>query len=240
MPLLPPISAREVAEGLYGATRLAKGDPHGIQFFGDTPEAFWKSFWAAAIAAPAYALLVAIDLSGEHVTSGWLRVVLIECVSYVAAWVAFPLAMHYVAEFIDREEQYIRYICASNWGSVLQVTLYLFVTAFLALDVLPHALAVIVSLAAYGAIFLYQWWVARVGLDLGRGGAVGARLLDQRLRLGAGGRDRRGGVGVGLRERARRLGARLREQRVPQRAEVHGSTAQTSPGRSSSRSASSS
>lgn len=178
MPLLPPISTAEVAQGLYGATRLAKGDRNGIRFFGDTPEAFWKSFWAAAVAAPAFAILVAIELSNVSVTSGPLRVVLIECVGYVAGWAAFPLAMHYVAEFIDREEHYIRYICAANWGSVLQVTLYLLVTAFLALDFLPRPLAVIVSLAAYAAIFVYQWWVARVGLELGRGGAVGIVVLD--------------------------------------------------------------
>jgi hypothetical protein len=178
MPLLPPISAAEVAEGLYGATRLAKGDRGGIRFFGDTPEAFWKSFWAAAVAAPPFALLVALELPGDHVTSGWLRVLLIECIAYVAAWFAFPLAMHYVAEFIDRKERYIRYICASNWGTVLQVTVYLLVTAFLALDILPRPLAVVVSLSTYGAIFLYQWWVARVGLDLGRGGAAGIVVLD--------------------------------------------------------------
>ena len=183
MPLLPSISAREVAEGLYGATRLARGDSNGIHFFGDTPEAFWKSFWAAAIAAPAYALLIILEPRGEHVTSGPLRIILIECVAYVIAWAAFPLAMHYVAEFIDREEQYIRYICASNWASVLQVTLYLFITAIVALDILPNALAVIMSLAAYAAIFAYQWWVARVGLELGRGGAVGIVILDLGISL---------------------------------------------------------
>ena len=178
MALLPPISAREVAEGLYGATRLAKGDAHGIQFFGDTPEAFWKSFWAAAIAAPAYALLVIIELADTQVASGPLRVALIESIAYVAAWVAFPLAMHYVAEFIDREERYIRFIAAANWASVLEVAVYLFITSVLALDVLPHAVAEILRLSAYAAILVYQWWVARVGLEIGRGGAVGVVVLD--------------------------------------------------------------
>jgi hypothetical protein len=163
---------------LYGATRLAKGDRHGIRFFGDTPEAFWKSFWAAVVALPAYVLLIAIDLSNAHVASSGLRVLLIQAVAYVAAWTAFPLAMHYVAEFIDREERYIRFIGAWNWAAVLQVTFYLFVNAFLALDILPRALASIVSLAAYGTIFIYQWWVARVGLEIGRGGAIAIVFLD--------------------------------------------------------------
>jgi hypothetical protein len=178
MALLPPISAREIATALYGATRLAKGDPHGIDFFEDSIEAFWKSFWAAAIAAPLYALLIVIDLSGANITSGWFRVLLIEVVGYVAAWSAFPLAMHYVSEMIDREEQYIRYIVAFNWCAVLQVTLYLFVTAFLALDFLPRGVAVAISLATYAAIFVYQWYIARVGLELGRWGAAGIVVLD--------------------------------------------------------------
>lgn len=178
MPLLPPISAAEVAEGLYGATRLAMGDGRGIQFFGDTLEAFWKSFWAAAVAAPLYALVIGIDLATASVSSGPIRIVSIELVAYVAAWTAFPLVMHYVAEFIDREEHYIRYICANNWSRVLQVALFLFVSALLALELMPHALAVIVSLAVNIAIFVYQWWVARVGLEIGRGGAVGIVVLD--------------------------------------------------------------
>jgi hypothetical protein len=183
MALLPPTSLREVAEGLYGATRLAKGDAHGIHFFGDTPEAFWKSFWAAIVALPAYVLLIAIDLSSVPVSSSGVRVLLIEAVAYVAAWTAFPLAMHYVAEFIDRGERYIRFIAAWNWASVLQVTLYLFVNAFLATDMLPRGLVVFLSLATYGAIFVYQWWVARVGLDLGRGGAIGIVAMDFTISL---------------------------------------------------------
>jgi hypothetical protein len=175
---LPPISTREIAIALYGATRLAKGDPRGIDFFGDSTEEFWKSFWAAVVVAPAYVLLVAIGLSEAQVTSGWFRILLVEVVGYVAAWAAFPLAMHYVSEMIDREEQYIRYVVAFNWCVVLQVTLLLFVTAVLALDIVPRAGAIVISLATYAAIFAYQWYVARVGLELGRWGAGGIVLLE--------------------------------------------------------------
>jgi hypothetical protein len=175
---LPPISARDIMAALYGATRLAQGDRSGIQFFGDTVEAFWKSFWAAAILAPAYALLVIIHLSDAPVTSSLVRVTVVELVAYVALWAAFPLAMHYVTEAIDREEHYIRYIVANNWASVLQLMLQLFVASFLALDLLPHGVADALSLATYAAILVYQWFVARVGLELGSVGAAGIVLLD--------------------------------------------------------------
>ena len=176
--MLPPIGANDIGRALYGATRLARGDTQGIDFFEDTEEGFWRSFWAAVVVAPAYAILVAIELSDAQVASGWLRILLVEIIAYVAGWAAFPLAMHYVAEMIDREEQYFRYICANNWAIVLQVTLFLFVTALLALEILPRPVAVVVSVVAYGAIFVYQWFVAKVGLDLSGRGAVGIVALD--------------------------------------------------------------
>jgi hypothetical protein len=182
MALLPPISLHEVAEGLYGATRLAKGDAGSIQFFGDTPEAFWKSFWAAIVAAPMHALLLAIGLADAHVTSGWLRVVLIETVAYLVLWTAFPLAMHYVAELIDRDERYIRFICAANWSFVVQATFSLFMQALLAIE-FPGFVSGLLSLVTLVALLLYSWFIARVGLELSRLGAVGIVALDVMISL---------------------------------------------------------
>ena len=130
--MIPAITLREIAAALYGAVRLARGDAHGIDFFEDSVDGFWKSFWAAAIVAPAYAILLAINLDDAEIKSGILRIAIVELTAYVAGWAAFPLAMHYVAEFMDREERYLRYIAAANWCAVIQVGLYLFVTAFLA------------------------------------------------------------------------------------------------------------
>lgn len=183
MALLPPIGLREVAEGLYGATRLARGDPNGIQFFGDTPEAFWKSFWAAIVAVPMHALLLAIGLMDAHVTSGWLRVILIETVAYLVLWTAFPLVMHYVAELIDREERYIRFICAANWSFVLQTAFSLFMQAVLATNILPGFVSGLLSVATLAALLLYSWFIARVGLELSRLGAVGIVALDVMISL---------------------------------------------------------
>jgi hypothetical protein len=183
MALLPPISLREAAEGLYGATRLAKGDASGIQFFGDTPEAFWKSFWAAAIAAPMHALSLAINLADIQFASGTLRVLLIEAIAYAVLWTAFPLAMYYVVQAIDREERYIRFICATNWGFVLQASFGLFMRALIASDMFPEAIAVALSIVTLVALLLYVWFIARVGLDLSRAGAVGIVALDVTISL---------------------------------------------------------
>ena len=39
--------AAESATSLYGAFRLARFDPHGMNYFNAGPSGFWRSFWAA-------------------------------------------------------------------------------------------------------------------------------------------------------------------------------------------------
>ncbi len=180
---LPALTARHVTVALYGATRLAKGDPHGIEFFDDTAESFWRSFWAAAIVAPPYLLLLAFDLWGANIHSGPLRVMLIEAIAYVIGWTAFPVVAFYLCEAIGRQDRYIRYISAANWATVLQVTLYLFVTAVIATGLLPGALALALSLATHLALAVYGWFIARVGLILSAAGAAGVVALDIALSL---------------------------------------------------------
>ncbi len=180
---LPAITTRDVTVALYGATRLAKGDPHGIDFFDDTVEGFWRSFWAAVLVAPPYLLLLAFDLSGATIHSGPLRVFLVESIAYVIGWTAFPVVMFYLCEAIGRQDRYFRYISATNWATVLQVTLYLFVTAVIATGILPSGLALGASLAAHLALAVYGWFIARVGLILSAAGAAGVVALDIALSL---------------------------------------------------------
>jgi hypothetical protein len=177
------ITMREVAVALFGATRLAKGDAHGLDFFDDTVEAFWRSFWAAAVVAPPYLLLLAIELSGVPIHSGPMRVVLVEAVAYVIGWTAFPVAMFYLCEAIGRQDRYIRYIVAANWATVLQVSLYLLVSAVIAIGILPGALALAASLATHLALAVYAWFIARVGLLVSPAGAAGIVALDIAISL---------------------------------------------------------
>ncbi|MDX2142565.1 MAG: hypothetical protein SFV19_04360 [Rhodospirillaceae bacterium] len=56
-------SLREIVYGVFGAWRLARLDRSAMVHFDRTVEGFWKSFFAAAIVAPAYLILVATDLA---------------------------------------------------------------------------------------------------------------------------------------------------------------------------------
>ena len=171
------ITAPEIAQSLYGAWRLARLDASGLDLFGDDAEAFWRSFYAMLIAAPGFVILVALRLSGLELTSGPIHTLLIEAISYVVGWFAFPFIMLYVADQLDRRERFFRYIAAYNWAVVLQIALLLAVN-FLVLGVtMPAVVTGYIGFATTVAVLVYWWFIARVGLDIsGRAAAAVAGL----------------------------------------------------------------
>ena len=87
---IPPWTEVQLAVG--GALKLARGDPRGLDFFDTSIDGFWRSFRAALISYPFFLILLAFRVSAAHwEESGVLRIVAIETIGYVIAWVAFPL-----------------------------------------------------------------------------------------------------------------------------------------------------
>lgn len=159
------LNLRDLSAGVYGAWRMAWADASGLAHFDDSERGFWLSFWAAAIALPAYALVVALNIAtpdGSGPPIDGLRLLLVETIAYVIGWTAFPLAMISVADKLGRAQFYSRYIVANNWGGLLEMTAFLpavaAAQAFDALTVLPALVAI--------AMFAYQWFIARTALDL--------------------------------------------------------------------------
>ena len=175
------VTAREASYAIYGAFRLARFDASGAQFFDNTPEAFWNSFWAAVIVLPAYALLLLMRLADSPVNAGAGTVLLVEGIAYVAGWFAYPLAVFHIARAFGRQNVYYRYIAAYNWAVVLQVGLLLAVTALAGSGLLPRDIGAFLSLAGTAAILAYQWFIARAVFAATIGGALAMVALDLTL-----------------------------------------------------------
>ena len=171
------ITAPEVAKALYGAWRLARFDPGGLDQFGDTAEACWRSFYAMLIAAPFYVILVALRLSELETTNGPIHIFLVEVIAYVIGWFAYPFIMLYVADFLDRRERYYRYIVAYNWATVLLIALLTLVSVVVESLKLSLPSAAFLSFVIMLLILAYWWFIARVGLDI-KGWAVAIAGLD--------------------------------------------------------------
>src|SRR2546430_16643578 len=91
---MPTTAWLEARLALAGTLRLARGDRGGLACFDRSLDGFWRSFRAAAITYPLYLVLLTMRVSvAEWQRSGGWRIVLVETIGYVIAWVAFPLVM---------------------------------------------------------------------------------------------------------------------------------------------------
>lgn len=172
------ITVREISLGLFGAWRLAHLDPRGMDYFDRTLDGFWRSFWAAAVMAPAYALIVGLRLIERPTTSGSLRIAAIEIIGYAIGWTAFPLAAWYLLQALGKQDRYLGYIVAYNWANVLQICIYLPITALNASGGMPEAVMSILALAATVAVLYYQYFIARTALQVDMPIAAGIVFMD--------------------------------------------------------------
>ncbi len=177
------ITAREASQAIYGALRLARFDSDGIHFFENTVENFWRSFFAALLVIPFYAMLVLLRLGEIETTSGPAAVLVVESLSYVIGWTTYPLAMFYVARLMGRDQFFCRYIAAYNWATALQIVLFAAIAGITHSGLMPQSMAALLTVAAVGAIMAYQWFVARTGLEITPGAALGIVLLDLTLSI---------------------------------------------------------
>lgn len=168
------ITAAEIAAGLTGAFRLARRDPAGLNCFDASPHGFWRSFWAAALVAPAF--LIIDLLSGGFTAETSLRQLAVKLIGYVIDWTLFPVVMITIADSLGKWPHYTRYIVAYNWSAVVQMAVLL-PAAILAVTAPSHA-TMLLAQAVTIVLLVYRAYVAHVALAVGRGTAAGIVFLD--------------------------------------------------------------
>jgi hypothetical protein len=173
----------ESARALYGAYRLASLDLSGMDYFRNTRGAFWRSFNAALIIAPFYAGLLFMRYTMGEVSTTALRFISIEAISYVIAWVAFPVVVDFLITAMGRREKYIRFIIAYNWAAVLQNLLYLPLAMLSVNGVLPPISAGFLGLIILMLFMVYIWFIIKVALDISGGRAATIVAIDFTLSL---------------------------------------------------------
>lgn len=166
------ITLREVVSGIYGAFRLACLKRDGADYFDKTLQGFWRSFFAAVIVLPLFVMLIALRFGEPGLTTDVFRYVSIELIAYVVSWVAFPLAMLPFTRQFDREENYLGFIVAYNWSSVLQSFFYLPIAMMIVTQTIPAPYDGTISFFAICIVMVYVWFVTKVVLDVPTGVAI--------------------------------------------------------------------
>lgn len=176
------ITQEEVARSIHGAIRLATFDPRGFDFFDDSDERFWKSFWAAAFVAP-FHLFVALAGAGPKGPPSMGRFFVIVVIFYVIWWSLWPLIMVSVTRSLGRFERFNRYMMAYNWAQFVGIV-FMITVAFLSNMLFPQGIASIIFYAGIGAVLAYEWFIARNGLQITKIQAAGLVAFNVALSFG--------------------------------------------------------
>ena len=170
--------SQDTTSALYGAYRLARADAGGMAYFDTSVDGFWRSFIAAALVAPLFALFLAIRFNAGEFDISPFRFASIEIIAYVIAWLIFPLIMFYVCQAIEREEEFIGYIVAYNWASVWQNLVYLPFVILSELGFLSAGAGRAMGMAVLVMVMLYTWFITKTALRITGVLATGLVILD--------------------------------------------------------------
>ncbi len=172
------LTLREASYALFGAWRLAHFDAQGAAYFDRSPQGALRSFWAAGLLLPAYAVLVLLHLSDRPPALGASGVILAHGIGYLVGWTAFPVAMIWIARLLDREEEYFGFLAMYNWSQTLVVLAVLPIAALRSSQALPAPATDLIGLLVDVAVMAYLWFIARAGLRVGPFAAVGLVVAD--------------------------------------------------------------
>ena len=172
------IRINEAAAALAGALRLGRFDGGGVAYFDLTPRAFMQSFWAAALVAPFFLMLLIIRHLEATSAGVFVHDILIEMLSYAIAWLAFPVVMAFLARPLDCERRYVPYIIVYNWCGAIQNAVYLPIAILGAVGVLSSGSANFLALIAILWVVAYSFFVARTVLGVPPPTAIGIVVLD--------------------------------------------------------------
>lgn len=176
-------SSREIVSSLYGSWRLAHFDRGGMSYFDTSIDGFWRSFFAALIVAPAYAVMLGLRYAAAGEPGDPTHYGLIEAISYLISWFFYPVVMHALTGLLDCRDRFVGYIVAYNWSLVLQNAVLVPIAILNALGLIGADAAGVLWLIAISAVLAYLWFIARVGLAVPALTAVGIVSIDVLLSL---------------------------------------------------------
>lgn len=154
------------ARSVFGAWRLARFDRTGLTFLDGSRTGAIRSFWAAVLLLPPFAVLKLIyywPILGDYPPLPWLT---IEGLFYVIKWAAPAVVLHLIAEVLDRRHRFHLALTAYNWSTVIQTAILLVVVVAGAVGLLPAALVQTLILIVLVGLLIYIGFVLRVSLDV--------------------------------------------------------------------------
>lgn len=172
-------SRQEIAYRVYGAWRLARFDIAGVGYFDESRTSALRSFFAAALVAPAFAIINALYFGQSEFTTDEPApvVLLVFALYYCLLWVAPPVILYQICLTIGREAAFFRFLSANNWSAVIVMLVEVLAATLNTSGLVPPALTPLLTLAVYAYVLSYQWFLTRHCLDVTPLAAAGFVVL---------------------------------------------------------------
>ena len=176
-------SAEEIGRSLGGALRLMNRDAEGLDAFEVSLAAYWRSFAAIVLTAPAFVVALADHRirSGLPPEAGLFSdpgLVAVSVVEALVTWVAFPLAMIAIVRPLGLGHRYIGYVVAYNWSAVVAAFVFAVPTAMRVLGLVPGSLAMVFAFFFGILIVHWRWFIAKAALGVSGGLAAVMVAID--------------------------------------------------------------
>ncbi|MTH97060.1 hypothetical protein [Roseibium sp. RKSG952] len=184
------ISQREVISALKGSWRLFRYDQRGMSQFDLSVNGFWRSFGVVFLLLP----LLAVSFLAEKRLIQSYQNILPENfpnLTYWAAqltgvgldWVALPLVLLCLADFLGVSKGYIPFIVVRNWTSLLTVLPYFVVSVFYIFGIVSAEVLLFTTLVTLFLVIWFRYVLARIALGAASFTAIGVVMLDILLSL---------------------------------------------------------
>jgi hypothetical protein len=173
------IFVRSIASGMHAALLLARGRPEGLQYADSDLAGAARSFWAIAVALPAFILLRQL---GGNAGATPAHDFALDLLSYIIGWLGFALLSRPVVEAMGCTPRWSRFMVVWNWCNVVQYLL-LVVAAVPGLLGAPAVVQQAASLIAIGWALWLEWFAIKLALGVSTLPALGLVGLDLSIGL---------------------------------------------------------
>ncbi len=171
-------SLGEIIRALYGSWRFLRLDSGGLAYFDGSVAGAWRSFTVALLLLPFHVAVLGMRLAKLDPSTTAVAYWLVESLTYVVSWLAFPVAAAVVIERLGLMDRFPVYLTVYNWVSGF-VNMPLIALQFGSLaGVLPLEVTGFLSLILFCVVCLCLWFVARTVLAIPGLAAAGLVALD--------------------------------------------------------------
>lgn len=166
---------------LSGALLLARGRAEGLAHFPADMHAAARSFWAAALCAPMFALMIALSWRAIGWPADLPHAAGLQAIAFIVGWSAYAVISFEMLHALGAAKRWPRFIVVWNWVNVVQYGLLVLASVPGAAGA-PDWLAETCNLFAQGWALWLEWYAIR--LALGVSGLMAALVMAPDVILG--------------------------------------------------------